>query len=93
MKEISVEEYLAERVRALGGWTFKFVPVSFVGVPDRIILLPGGRCGFLELKRPGGPPPRANQLGWVKRLQALGFPATWTDSKFGVDHFLRLMQR
>ena len=92
MKEITVEEYLAQRVRELGGWAFKFAPVSFVGVPDRIVLLPGGRCGFLELKKPGGPPPRANQLGWIDRLRALGFLADWTDSKAGVDRFLGQMQ-
>jgi hypothetical protein len=92
MKEITVEEYLAQRVRELGGWTFKFAPVSFVGVPDRIVLLPGGRCGFLELKRPGERP-RANQLGWIRRLCALGFLCDWVDSKVGVDQFLGQMQR
>ena len=91
MKEITVEEYLVQLVRRLGGWCFKFTPASYIGVPDRMVLLPGGRIGFLELKRPGERP-RANQLGWIQRLRDLGFLSNWVDSKAGVDEFISMMQ-
>lgn len=92
MKEETIEEYLTNMVRRLGGWCFKFAPISFVGVPDRIILMPGGRIGFLELKRPGEEP-RPNQLGWINRLRLLGFVADWTASRAGVDDFVRKVLR
>lgn len=43
-------------------------------MPDRIVLLPGGRAVFVELKRPGGVTSQ-HQLRWISRLRALGFTA------------------
>lgn len=41
-------------VRERGGLCFKFVSPGNPGVPDRLILLPGGRVVFVELKTEGG---------------------------------------
>lgn len=49
-------------------------------VPDRIVLLPGGRLIFVECKAPGEQP-RADQLREHKRLRALGFTVVVLDSK------------
>ncbi|EBD6078502.1 VRR-NUC domain-containing protein [Salmonella enterica] len=49
-------------------------------VPDRIVLLPGGRIVFVECKAPGKPP-RADQLREHERLRALGFTVVVLDSK------------
>lgn len=50
MKETQIEAKLVRKVRALGGMCFKFTSPGNPGVPDRLILLPGGRVVFTELK-------------------------------------------
>ena len=51
--EKDIERHLREGIKSLGGWCLKFVSPGFTGVPDRIVLMPGGKLCFVELKRPG----------------------------------------
>ena len=53
MKEKTIEGYLRDRVRAAGGRAYKFVSPGNNGVPDRLMVMPGGRIVFVELKSPG----------------------------------------
>ena len=53
LPEQQVEDDLFAGVRALGGMSFKFAPITS-GVPDRVVILPQGRIYFVELKKPGG---------------------------------------
>ena len=57
----------------LGGVCLKWVCPGWRGVPDRIILLPGGRVYFVELKRPKGGKVDPLQNWWKKRLESFGF--------------------
>lgn len=50
MKESAIETRLVKLVREGGGLCYKFVSPGNVGVPDRLILIPGGRIVFAELK-------------------------------------------
>ena len=50
MKERAIEARLVRMVREMGGLCFKFVSPGNPGVPDRIVLLPGNRIVFVELK-------------------------------------------
>lgn len=70
MLESSVEAVFAQRVRDLGGLSFKFAPVHS-GNPDRIVLLPGGVVCFVELKADDGAL-RPDQKLWHRRAAALG---------------------
>lgn len=56
----------------LGGCCLKWVCPGWSGVPDRIILLPGGKVCFVELKRPSGKT-EPLQIWWKRRLGNLGF--------------------
>lgn len=70
MLERSVEAIFARRVRDLGGLSFKMAPIV-AGNPDRIVLMPGGRIFFVELKAPGGRLAPVQRL-WHARAAALG---------------------
>lgn len=90
MRESENEKYLVDQVRGMGGLALKFVSPGHTGVPDRIIILPGGVVGFLELKAPGARP-RKEQLLWIRRLQDKGCPAGWADTRERVGAFLTLL--
>ena len=55
MLESYYEDKLRKRVKALGHGArcLKFESPGFTGVPDRMILLPGGNLIFVEMKQPG----------------------------------------
>ena len=53
MKEYAVEKHLISVTQACGGMCIKFTSPGMSGVPDRIVILPGGKIGFAELKAPG----------------------------------------
>ena len=53
MRESVVEKKFAAEVKKRGGLAVKFVSPGFNGVPDRLVLFPGGRLAFVELKAPG----------------------------------------
>ena len=70
MKESAVESVFAQRVRDLGGHSFKFAPIV-AGNPDRIVMLPGGVIKFVELKADDGEL-RPDQVLWHRRALKLG---------------------
>lgn len=71
MRENRVETTLRVEVKARGGWAIKFLP-SVSGLPDRIVLMPGGRIFFVELKSPTGTV-APHQTVIHRRLSDLGF--------------------
>ncbi len=72
MLEKEVEKKLVKSVKAKGGICFKFNSLSMVGIPDRLVLMRGGRLAFVELKRKGEKP-RPLQRKRMKDLKNLGF--------------------
>ena len=72
MREKQIEQKLVRAVRAVGGIAPKFVSPGLDGVPDRLILLPGGHLAFAELKAPGQRP-RPIQQRRIGQLRQLGF--------------------
>lgn len=72
MREKVIEDKLKKAVKEKGGLCLKFVSPGFDGVPDRIILMPGGIMAFAELKAPGKKL-RPLQERRKRQLEALGF--------------------
>lgn len=54
MKERDIEVLLRDGVKQLGGKAYKWVSPGNAGVPDRIVILPGGKVIFVELKQENG---------------------------------------
>lgn len=71
--EKDIEKKLVHKVRQHGGLCLKWVCPGWAGVPDRIILMPGGKIVFVELKRPKGGVLSSRQVWWANKLRTLGF--------------------
>ena len=55
MRERELEKQLIDEVKRRGGLCEKWTSGT-VGWPDRIVILPDGKVGFVEVKRPGEKP-------------------------------------
>lgn len=80
MRESTIEKTLVRAVRASGGMAIKLVPPGWAGAPDRLLLMPGGRLAFVELKAPGKPL-RPLQVRRKRQLEALGFSVYCIDQQ------------
>lgn len=69
-RERDAERKLVSGIKARGGQAYKWTSPGSAGVPDRIVILPGGYVFFVELKRPGGEvrPVQKAQLGRLRRM-------------------------
>ncbi|OBW62005.1 MULTISPECIES: VRR-NUC domain-containing protein [Dehalococcoides] len=72
MREKAIEHKLVKAVKNMGGIALKFSSPGYDGMPDRIILLPGGHLAFVEVKAPSKNP-RPLQLARHRLLCSLGF--------------------
>ena len=72
MLERFIEQKLVARVRREGGLCPKFVSPGSDGWPDRLVLMPGGKIAFVELKATGEKP-RPLQVHRMEQLRDLGF--------------------
>lgn len=92
--EREIEKKLVKMVERHGGLCLKWVCPGWSGVPDRIILLPGGRVIFAETKRPKGGKVEKLQLWWHRKLLDLGFLAVvvWNAEHVNnLEHVIRDM--
>ena len=72
MREKEIEKKLCMAVKKRGGLCLKWVSPAFDGVPDRIVFLPDGKFGMVEVKAPGEKP-RKLQLIRHRTFSRLGF--------------------
>jgi hypothetical protein len=91
--EKDLEAKLRKEVQKRGGLCLKWVCPGWSGVPDRIILLPGGRIHFVEMKRPKGGRLSAMQLWWAKTLTGLGFCPWIIWKQRDLEEFLQYIEK
>ncbi|KAB2953737.1 VRR-NUC domain-containing protein [Heliorestis acidaminivorans] len=72
MLEKYTEQKLIKVVKAEGGIAPKFISPGLSGMPDRLVLFPGGKMAFVEVKR-HGMKPRPLQIKRHRMLRQLGF--------------------
>lgn len=92
MNEKYTERKLVEEVKKTGGFALKFVSPGMNGVPDRIVLLPGGHIAFVELKSPGKMM-RPLQIRRKKQLESLGFKVYLIDGAYQIGGVIDEIQR
>lgn len=88
MEEQKIERRLKKEIELIGGKALKFVSPGVSGVPDRIVLLPGGRIIFVELKAPGKKLRPIQELR-KKEFNKLGFNTRVIDSIESVLTFIK----
>jgi hypothetical protein len=84
-----LERKLREQVESLlCGLCIKLPAIYFSGLPDRLCLLPGGRCFFVEVKTTGEVPSPI-QLVVHKKLRRLGFRVEVIDSSEDIEYIIK----
>lgn len=87
MLEISIEKALVDRVKELGGLCYKLT--GYKGIPDRLVLLPGGKIFFVELKRIKGKCSPAQMLVHAK-IRSMKISVFVINSQEKLDKYIPL---
>ena len=82
-----LEAELRERCKALGWMCIKLTSQYQRGLPDRLILMPGGRVCFAEIKTTGKKP-TALQRVTHERLRALDYRVEVVDTTESLDNLI-----
>lgn len=88
MREKNIEQKLVKAVKSAGGIAPKLTCPGFDGMPDRLVLMPEGRIGFVEVKAPGKEP-RPLQVSRHEMLRNLGFKVYVLDDPEQIGGILR----
>jgi Holliday junction resolvase len=92
LTESQLEAKIVAYAKSRGCLAYKFSSPARRGVPDRIIVAPGGRILFLEVKREGERP-TALQEREIRLLREQGCDAEWCDclpvAKACIDSLLK----
>jgi len=87
MLESTLERRLVREVKRIGGLAPKWTAPGNRGVPDRIVLLPGGRTVYVEMKAPGRKLTPLQER-WADILRGLGHRVYMLDSVEAIDAFI-----
>lgn len=91
MQEKDLEKKFKERVKQAGGRAYKFVSPGNSGVPDRLVVLPEGHIGFVELKRRGKIPTKLQEMQ-MDFLRRMGFYVRVLDRAEDIEPVIREIQ-
>ena len=87
MLERDIEKKLVAAAKKADGMALKFVSPGWDGVPDRIILFPGGHMAFVEVKAPGRKL-RPIQEKRKEQIEAMGFKVHVLDGIEEIDKII-----
>lgn len=86
--EKTLERKLTKRVKDLGGMSVKLAASHFIGLPDRVCLLPGGFIFFAEIKTTGKKPTKIQNLTH-SRIRNIGFEVYIVDKTEVIENILK----
>lgn len=87
-----LERKLREAVARLGGKALKFSSPYETGYPDRLVLMPGGKAFWAELKT-AGRKPTPKQMVRQMELRRLGFLSEIIDNEETLNNFLKRIKK
>ena len=88
MEEKRIEQKLVRMTSQSGGVALKFVSPGCAGVPDRLVLMPGGKAAFVEVKA-SVRKPRPLQIRRISQLRRLGFRVFVVDGTEQIEEVLQ----
>jgi hypothetical protein len=90
--EKDIERKFRQRVlrREPRAKVWKFVSTGMRGVPDRLVLLPGGRVVFAEIKK-SGERPEPLQRKRAAELHDIDFPVFIIDGDEAIERFMTVV--
>ena len=88
MRERDIEDALVRRATEIGGEVRKVRWIGRRGAPDRVVMLPGGRLYWVELKRPGQKA-EPHQAREHERMRGMGQRVLIIDSFAGIEALLK----
>ena len=91
MNEKQLETMFINAVKKAGGKAYKFVTPTTAGMPDRLVVFPGGKVGFIELKAPGKKA-RPLQVHQLETLNGYGLYARVLDQPYDIQEVIRGIQ-
>lgn len=90
--EASLERTLCRVVGDLGGLCLKMPADLYIGIPDRLILMPDGRMYFVELKKLTGVLTEA-QHKYIYRLRKMGYNVVLVKGFTSLTKFIKELKR
>jgi hypothetical protein len=90
--EKTLEARLRKEVEALGGKALKLMSQLHRGLPDRLVLMPGGLAVFVELKSTGKKP-TGLQTHCHDQLRQMGFEVYVVDTTESLEKAVALINR
>lgn len=87
VSEKAIERYLCSQVKKLGGVCLKYSNAGAVGYPDRVALMPQGRCIWFEIKSKGKKVSKVQAIR-INHLESIGHTVYVVDSKQIIDSVL-----
>lgn len=88
MLERDIERRMRIGVELMGGLAIKLTCPGWAGMPDRLVLWPGGKAEFVEVKAPGKKM-RALQAWRARLLEGLGFKTVLINSLESLGIYLQ----
>ena len=85
--EVNLEKELNKKIKKIKGKSIKLNPIWNIGIPDRMILLPGSKIYFIEFKEKSKV--SKAQKVWIDWLIWAGFDARIIKGKKELDIFLK----
>lgn len=87
-KESAIEAELIVRVTLAGGLVVKTTVIGKRGFFDRVVMLPGPRVIFVEVKRPVGGRVSPHQKQWHAHCRSLGVAVALVRTSEDIDRLL-----
>jgi hypothetical protein len=86
MLEKEIEREFKKKLEKHGAKVWKFISPGLAGVPDRMVLIPGGKIVFVEFKAPGKKL-RPLQVRMMEILKGLSFDYWVIDGRYLIGLF------